>query len=387
LDGNYSIWQTEFAEIRANLQTKVHDAQYAVINNPNDLSGTTKIEYLYLPSIQKKEKLVIINSGIHGVEAPVGVFFQHEFLKSFSMIDRTRTAFLLIHVMNSYGAKNGRRFNQHNVDLNRNCFDADLAKAEGFPGLHLKNIFYQNLQDFFESEINEFDIIWRAKVRGQQADMVSALSGQYESPNGIYFGGKIVEFECETVQGLLKSYIRDFNKVVLIDIHTGLGDYGINQIMLQPWLDNAGEDLKIARMREITLAEKMFPKDECEGVCRLSIPGYKKDSKANSQVEKFITHGDFVQWIYEAFPEQRKTSLILAFTAEVGTTEDRYVIEALVNENYCFHNRELCGEDKYKEQVSRLRLMFNPSELKWQNQVHRATSQMIIAIQRFSHLE
>src|SRR6185369_16198242 len=101
-------------------------------------------------------------------------------------------AFLVIHVMNPYGARNGRRFNENNVDLNRNSFDPNVP----FPGASIENPEYEALRSVVENRMSVVDFVKAGVVHGE-AEMTKALSGQYEYPKGIYYGGSEVQPEVK----------------------------------------------------------------------------------------------------------------------------------------------------------------------------------------------
>ena len=69
------------------------------------------------------DDLVVHTSGVHGVEGYAGSAVQQALLRLHSATPPTnklRTSLLLIHAVNPYGMAHYRRFNENNVDLNRN---------------------------------------------------------------------------------------------------------------------------------------------------------------------------------------------------------------------------------------------------------------------------
>ena len=396
LQADFDVWKSEFNKLSDHLisldPTIIRGSfpipiLYQQGVPAHDADSSLAIDYLFLPAYEKKKNLIIINSGIHGVEAAAGVFLQHYLLSYCTgdhSINRTNTAILIIHIMNPFGAKYGRRFNANNVDLNRNCFDASFSQLNGFPGLSMDNPEYEDIRDLVESTTNQFFIIWSGIREGIQESVWSfiqegkrkiskALSGQYQYPKGIYYGGNSVEKECSSVQELMASHIDDFKNVVIIDVHTGLGKKGINQIMLNPLEE---ETLREAYQREMQILKTMFPDNECFELCEIQ--------EADSH--EFYTTGDFTQWIYERFPAKREEGIVLSFTSEIGTFPGRQVLEGIVNENYCYWNRDICGEEKYFDEREKLNILFNPDDEIWQKQIHRASEQMCKALSRFSLL-
>ena len=198
------------------------------------------------PESSQWRNLLILISGVHGVEAPAGVFIQHQVLRKLinNPLKLETTGILIIHVINPYGAYHGRRFNEQNIDLNRNCFD----DRNGFPGNSLENPEYEDLKKFFHSSFSYFNLLWAVLFHGT-SKIRKALRGQYQYPQGIYFGGHQISDECRGVQSLLESLVPSFENIALFDFHTGLGEKGINQIMLsaQP------------RDKELDILRQLFP--------------------------------------------------------------------------------------------------------------------------------
>ena len=80
------------------------------------------VDSLYLPAQGEKRQLVVLVSGVHGMEGFAGSAIQRMFLAELAgKVDRQTTGYLLVHSMNPYGMKHGRRATEANVNLNRNC--------------------------------------------------------------------------------------------------------------------------------------------------------------------------------------------------------------------------------------------------------------------------
>ena len=73
-----------------------------------------------------KENVILHVSGIHGVEGHAGSAIQLSLLHDYAKnpYDEQQTT-IFVHLYNCYGFDKGRRFNQNNVDLNRNNLTKD----------------------------------------------------------------------------------------------------------------------------------------------------------------------------------------------------------------------------------------------------------------------
>ena len=113
------------------------------------------IEVISSDANQTRQKLLILTTGLHGIEGYVGSgilqLFTEEFLPR---LDPETTGILLVHPINPFGMKYWTRVNKNNVDLNRN-FTTDFESLkqinphyEGLgyllnPGRPLKSLLYE----------------------------------------------------------------------------------------------------------------------------------------------------------------------------------------------------------------------------------------------------
>ena len=117
---SYAIARSRFLETAVNLGARL--ASFA-IERKDDNGEALFIDFALIgPS--NPEKLVVISSGLHGVEGFFGSAVQLAFLQKLlnngnSYID-AGVGVLLIHAINPYGFAMLRRTNEDNIDLNRN---------------------------------------------------------------------------------------------------------------------------------------------------------------------------------------------------------------------------------------------------------------------------
>jgi len=175
-----------------------------------------------------KKNLLCITSGLHGIEGYVGAAVIRHFVDQFREdLSPEDTSILLVHAINPYGMAKYQRNNEHNVDLNRN-FVRSWEKL-------IPNEAYMSARDYFESTtvlgdplFNKVDFFFTTLgqlIRTKPEAFKSALlSGQYSSPDGLYYGGNGYERSTEIMIELFKTLFQeDYNKMVFIDLHTGYG--------------------------------------------------------------------------------------------------------------------------------------------------------------------
>jgi hypothetical protein len=169
-------------------------------------------------------RLVVVQSGVHGVEAFAGAAVQLELLGRPPTV-ATDTALVLIHVVNPYGMAWLRRVNENNVDLNRNCLDRGdryRGAPRGYRALdRLINPPTAPGFDFFTLRVG-----WRIVRHGFEALKVAVATGQYEFPQGLFYGGAELEQGSALLRDWLEHIEAPVAEVQVLDLHSGLGRFG-----------------------------------------------------------------------------------------------------------------------------------------------------------------
>jgi hypothetical protein len=180
------------------------------------------------------DRLVVIQSGIHGSEAIPGAAVQELVLKEYltRLLDRNFDVFL-IHGLNPYGFKYIRRTDEFNVNLNRN-FTVDAR------GYDTQNPDYERLRGLFEPTGAVHDV-WlsalgiHARFIGRViGDGFSATpltigldSGQYLHSKGMNYGGRSPAQQVSFLTSALGPVMaRPYREILFLDFHTGLGRNG-----------------------------------------------------------------------------------------------------------------------------------------------------------------
>lgn len=183
---------------------------------------------------------VILSSGIHGVEGFFGSAVQLAFLERLRQVTpHSSIRYVLIHSVNPFGFSRLRRFNEDNVDLNRNF----LTSADDYKGAPDG---YARLNRFLnpESPPSRFELfklkaIWNIWRKGLQALKESIAGGQYLYPRGLFFGGHGPSQSTQIVQENCDAWVATSAKIVHIDFHTGLGPFGTYKLLLTEGSDSA----------------------------------------------------------------------------------------------------------------------------------------------------
>lgn len=183
---------------------------------------------------------LVLQSGTHGVEGFAGSAIQTGLLREGLYKELgPDTGLIMIHALNPFGFAHLRRFNEDNIDLNRNFIDHTAP----YP----PNKGYEELADVIlpESLSTWSDIKLRAKllayrVKHGKAGMKRALTGgQYSHPSGLFFGGHQDTWSNKTLNTIARKYLSSAGRVMFIDFHTGLGPFGNAEIIMNSSPDSA----------------------------------------------------------------------------------------------------------------------------------------------------
>jgi len=189
------------------------------------------IDFCFIPGSKKTDKIIILSSGIHGEEGFAGsavqLFFMDNYLNNEFL---GKTGVLLIHGINPYGFKYARRVTENNVDLNRNShIEKDLFNTinEGYPKVY--DLINPNGVVKTKSLANRFFFLKSIRAILKESMPVlrqAVLQGQYEFPEGIYFGGKDFEPQIRDLVNIIDTICNPYKTVLAIDLHTAYGERG-----------------------------------------------------------------------------------------------------------------------------------------------------------------
>ena len=171
--------------------------------------------------------LLIISSGCHGVEGHCGSGIQVALLDGGALHEQARAAgvaLLYIHALNPWGFSFGRRVTREGVDLNRNFVDFSLPRPRN-PGY--EQLAAHLLPDAWPPAAADEDAITAyANTHGMGALQQAVTGGQYEYPDGLFYGGAEPTWCQATLRQILGREARRCQRLGWLDLHTGLGEAG-----------------------------------------------------------------------------------------------------------------------------------------------------------------
>ena len=335
---------TSYDEIRAHLLDRVDSlvkngitvehTSYAI-----DESDGLYIDKVYLPSSGERTNLILLTTGVHGMEGYIGsVMLDVFFAEVYPTLDTENTGILIVANVNPYGMKYMRRYNENNVDLNRN-FIEDWDSFD-----RASNTEYPKVDKFLQPEGKMGNAFWHevgfylslakeAIFTGADTISDALLTGQYEYPEGVYYGGDGDEKSTTYLKGVFRECLdSEYENIVHVDIHSGYGPR-YNMVIFNSVQDETTE----AEAREMfgydyiiaVDSEEFYPTfgDTTDYFYRLK-NGMESDKELYSTCFEFGTIGDsFIDSI-----------LSLKYTVDENRQHwyptDNEITEAVVRENY-----------------------------------------------------
>ena len=178
-------------------------------------------------------RLLVLTSGCHGVEGFCGSGVQVAALRDAELRRRAQeagVALLYIHALNPYGFSHMGRATHENVDLNRNFHDfaQPLPVNEAYRELHELLV----PASWPPPEENQRAVGRYVAERGLAHYQAVVSRGQYEYPDGLFYGGRAPCWSNLALREALRAHGRRAGRIAWIDIHTGLGPNGVGERIL-----------------------------------------------------------------------------------------------------------------------------------------------------------
>ncbi|MEM1068380.1 MAG: DUF2817 domain-containing protein [Planctomycetota bacterium] len=292
--------------------------------------------------------VLVLSSGVHGVEGPLGSAAQLAMMQMIQQGELSREiGYVLIHAINPYGFVHHRRWNEDNVDLNRN-FRSSTNRYMGCPDGYRS----------FEATLNPKSppsrlepfwakAFWNIAKHGVQAIKEAVATGQYEYPQGLFFGGKQECCSSRILREQFADWVGDAIEVVHLDVHTGLGRFGDYQLLVE-----RPPESSVVRWYRNLFGEEMV-----------------EDSGPHET--SYDARGTFGLWTAEFFSDRDYRFATLEF----GTHPIVRVLAALRAENRVHHfARNDPQMDWAREE---LRECFCPASPKWRTKVMKDQIEVI----------
>lgn len=346
IETNYLSLRERFVE-----ESKKHKGSLSsfILNSKGPRGERLTIDTLWIGTKNPKRVFLHI-SGTHGVEGYAGSAIQTEILKD-PIHPPEDTAVVFIHGLNPWGMAHHRRFNESNVDLNRN-FLVSKEKFAGAPDAYRNVEWFLNPQKAPAKLDLFFPKVLYLILRYGFTTLKQAIAGgQYEFPKGIYYGGNKLEASNKFLKNWVLANLTEVEELFVIEVHTGLGESGVD-LLFWPLPPNHEK----TKYFEGLIDEKLDSDDPKEGA------GFKTPGDLQNEVPKLIPKTE-VYWVLQEF----------------GAVGPITTLRSLRNENAYSH----FSETPQISHWSKLELVeaFSPGDTVWQEKVlHRGKELALKAI-------
>lgn len=335
---SYAVARSRFRELANQHNFRLETYPLSALSPNGD---TLTIDVVGWGELQPKN-VVIVSSGLHGVEGFFGSAVQIAWLETELLQVKIpkSTSLIFIHALNPFGFAWLRRCNEENIDLNRNFL---------LPGMEYKGSpqDYDKLDNFFNptSPLSLLEpFLLKALfviLRYGMATLKNTLPvGQYDFPKGLFFGGCGPSETQIILEKNLPAWIQNAQNVIHLDLHTGLGQRATYKLF-SPELPNS---------ERVKWLQQKFGED--------------KILTFTPQGDAYRVNGGLDAWCQTLFSECRYDFL----TAEFGTYPIIPVVEALRAENRA-HWWDRPDRPSYQGAKQRLVEMFAPADARWREAV------------------
>lgn len=324
--------------------------QVKTFSQPIDLADNLYTDSILLEAEETKDNLIVITTGVHGIEGYIGATMLEVFIDNFlPNLDQSNTGVLMITNVNPYGVKHQRRYNENNVDLNRNfIFDWNTFNLN-------TNTDYPKVQSFLQPPspienmtLHEISflggILKQVTTNGVSTLSNALLGGQYNAPKGVYYGGTGDEKSTAYIKEVFEKTLNSgYKNIIHLDLHSGYGPRYNMTIFNSQYEKMTEEEAKAAFNYDTVIA-------------------------ANSK-GFYPTNGDTTEYFYKLLEKQNLSVQLYSTCFEFGTLGDdflgsiqsmKYTIDE--NRNYWFPT-----SSKLTQKILNQRYMemFFPSEPFW----------------------
>ncbi|MDF2152282.1 DUF2817 domain-containing protein [Vibrio sp. CAU 1672] len=256
---------------------------------------------------------------------------------------------LVIHAVNPYGMAYLRRFNEDNVDVNRNFVDWSKPVPENPEYKRLADVIAP-LSLSFGSEVAAWaQLLWYRVKQGKAAAQAAISGGQYSHPKGLFYGGAANTWSNRQLRSIFQRYLSHAERVIVIDVHTGLGEFGSAEIVLNS------------------------PEDSPEHLRALAIwgPALVETTTSGNSVSAHL-EASFKLAVADTLPGSEVTSVSL----EYGTFPPMDVFRAMRVENWLYHYGGTANPEAAQIKQCMLRT-FYPDSAEWKASVLNKGKQVI----------
>jgi len=170
------------------------------------------------------DPLLMVSSGVHGVEGIFGSAVQLAALHNWEKVGSpSGVRCVFVHAICPSGFAHIRRFNEENIDLNRNFLPPGEAYAGSPPRYAGLDAALNPKRPPGRSEFFTLRAMLGIARFGLTGLKQAIAGGQYDFPKGMFFGGFGPSRSKVILAEQFPDWLADAPRGVLLDLHSGLG--------------------------------------------------------------------------------------------------------------------------------------------------------------------
>lgn len=332
-----------YGECRARFRRAATEAGVAVVAHPLEATGphgerlTVDVATVGPPDA---DGLLVVLSGVHGVEGFVGSALQCDLLLRTAARELPPgVGLLLVHAVNPWGMAWWRRENESNVDLNRNWHRSDTEPEhnDAYDEVHgLACPATPDLPDVDDLLAHTATLV---AERGVAWVRDAITTGQYRHADGLHYGGERTEASNRVLEGVVAEHVAGRDHVLVLDLHTGHGPRG-----------------------ELTLLSDEPPGCDQDAFLRSRFPGARVEATVgNPEATTGRKSGQIANGIRDLLSPGRCWST----SAEIGTAGDLEQLAATYRSHWvAFHGDR--ADPAHAAAVWAYRCCFTPDDPAWE---------------------
>lgn len=228
-----SCFSQSYAEARQKFLQACANAGLEAQSHPHPLPGIDGEELaldVVFAGSPKATNLLVLSSGVHGVEGFCGSAVQVDHLRNREWgehCQRQDLAVLYLHAINPYGFSWLRRVNEDNIDLNRNFIDFNQPLPDNPDYRALAPLLLPRRQP--PTLLSTLGLAGYALRHGTKALQSAITRGQHSHPEGLFYAGAAPAWSNLQLRQIIRRLGNHCRRIGWIDVHTGLGPSGVGE--------------------------------------------------------------------------------------------------------------------------------------------------------------
>jgi hypothetical protein len=350
----YDDARAQFLSSAKKIQAAHPRAEIRSFHVPSQTDQNLYVDEIYIPS-KTPQSLLILTSGVHGLEASLGSAAQLQFMQTQLNFALSKgIGVWIVHCLNPYGWKYARRVTEENINLNRNFGttpESFRTPNDGYLRLapHIENKSKARSHLLHPLATMAFLIARVFKKEFSSRTLTQAIAqGQFTNPQGLEYGGTAPTPQAKHFRERFEVIENPYSEIMHADFHTGLGKR--NRLHLLTGFD-------VERCVNPTTFKRLFKVED---------ETHLYEFNSGDEVGFYRTIGDINTLVADCAPTKKVVALTFEFgTLGTGLLANARSLSRLWLENRGTQNGFETSEHEIKIRA-KFRELFEPQDPKWQ---------------------